>query len=258
MKKRVAKKKTHVAKKKAKKKVAKKAIASKIHPSRAEARKQFYVLRGLYRKKLEELPEEKQQYAKPPYFLLPWNDLTEEKRERVVMDLKLKEENEPETQEDEEDERDFIRAFQRLGEIEAIEQAITIREDKKQLNELREEKSKLEKRLAKMEFHQPNGEEQKKRIGGSRKRPYTPRDALSRLMLTLAINIAKEKKGVITTTEMLALLKKHGATINKNNKEEIVSFTDETMKKRISVSNGAFGNRLTRIRNHIRVTYGLK
>jgi len=106
MKKRATKKKARETKKKAKKKaakkkVAKKTIAGEIPLSRAEARKQFYALRSLYSKKLEELPEEKQKYDKTPYFPLLLNDLTAEKRERVVMDLRLKDENEPATQEDE-------------------------------------------------------------------------------------------------------------------------------------------------------------
>ena len=77
-------------------------------------------------------------------------------------------------------------------------------------------------------------------------------------MLELAVRIATKKKGLITKDEMLALLKKNGATINENNRKEIVSFTDETRRKQITVSKDAFGNRLTRIRNHIRATYGLK
>jgi len=161
MKKRVAKKKTHVAKKK----VAKKAIASEIHPSRAEARAQSDELRGLYSKKLEELPEEKQKFAKAPYFPLPWNGMTAEQRERSVMNLRLKDDNEAVTQEDKEDECDFIKSFEIHEELITIEQKITIRENmilksmsptemaenEKQLKELREKKNKLEKCLAEIE-----------------------------------------------------------------------------------------------------------
>jgi len=87
------------------------------------------------------------------------------------------------------------------------------------------------------------------------KNKFTPRDALGRLMLNTATTFAKSRKGaVINGNEMLKLLNKNGATVEKSNKE-YVQYTDTVLRKVISISKSAFEGRLTRIRNHIKENY---
>jgi len=81
---------------------------------------------------------------------------------------------------------------------------------------------------------------------------FHPKDVLGVLMLNLAEIYMKSRKGLISSDEMLALLRKHGATINKNNKDELVKFTDSIKKEVINLSRSSFSNRLTRIRNYVK------